>query len=278
MLKPGNIKLSEARASLFDYDISAPLNPTTVNSFSDESSRVQEVQYHNGGRIVSAFRVDPLFTLPIGRVLFLHSAKSNKSSFLPDAKALAGRGVTSLLIDAPWAEASFQERAPSMSPEEMRKIIIDTTIDLRRGADLLTASRAGANVAFVGHSIGAMVGGILSAVDKRFRALVLLAGVGHFSDLARLNANKADDAWTKRYRDVMSDIDPGHYVSTARFASFLFQLGLEDRMFPRAKFVEYYEVAGGNRDLIWYEADHFGLNEKGSADRIEWLDVQLQTI
>jgi fermentation-respiration switch protein FrsA (DUF1100 family) len=197
---------------------------------------------------------------------------------LEDAKMLAERGVASLLIDAPWSDERFAERAGSMPPSDWRDLLIATVVDVRRGADLLTAGQPWTNIAFVGHSLGAMLGGILSGVDRRFRAMVLMSGVGRFSDVAKANVPGASDAWLAEYRRATNDIDPVGYVGAATDALFLFQLGLEDHFFPRSQFIELYDAAAGSKDLIWYEADHFSVNEAGRADRIEWLDARMPSL
>jgi hypothetical protein len=67
-------------------------------------------------------------------------------------------------------------------------------------------------------------------------------------------------------------------VRTSKFASFLFQLGLEDDLFSRSKYIELFDSAGGTRDLTWYEADHMGLIDAGRAERVEWLDVRIRSM
>ena len=260
---------------LLEYDRSVPLDVTVADRSSDATSRVQDIEFTGGGRRVKAFRVDPLFTLPTGRAVFLHPAPGDRSSFMEDARSLAARGVTSLLLNAPWADPGFGTRVGSMSVREYRDMVIGSAVDVRRSADLLTMGQPNPGVGFVGHSFGAMVGGMLSAVDGRFRNMVLMAGPPRFSDVARANLPQSDKSVIEAYREAMAPIDPLGQVRSAGNVSFLFQLGLEDRFIPRSGFVELFEAAAGPKDLIWYEADHYGLNEAGRSDRIEWLDARV---
>jgi hypothetical protein len=54
----------------------------------------------------------------------------------------------------------------------------------RRGMDLLLARPDidPRRIPFVGHSYGAHWGAILGAIDKRFKTMVLMAGVAHIAD------------------------------------------------------------------------------------------------
>jgi uncharacterized protein len=94
-----------------------------------------------------------------------------------------------LLIDAPWANGPEFGKRASGRPEDVRDRFIEIAIDLRRAIDLISSLPCVDinRIAFVGHSLGALFGGILSGVDKRIRASVLMAGVGSFTDAALLN-------------------------------------------------------------------------------------------
>ena len=70
-------------------------------------------------------------------------------------------------------------------PELDREAYIQAVVDLRRGMDLLLA-RSDVDpkrLAYVGHSYGAQWGSILSGVDKRMKATVLMVGVAESADL-----------------------------------------------------------------------------------------------
>src|SRR5438270_10837729 len=70
-------------------------------------------------------------------------------------------------------------------PELDRDAFIHAVVDLRRGIDLLVARPDvdGDRIAYVGHSYGAQWGSILSAVDRRMKTTVLMAGVGEIGDI-----------------------------------------------------------------------------------------------
>lgn len=264
--------------NLFDYDDEVPADLAVRGEDTDLEWRVRDIEYRGARGRVAAYLVAPLFTLPVGRVLFLHPAPGDRSSFLPDAKLLAARGISSLLVNAPWADPGFGREFSERPPEEARERFVDAVVDARRGADLLTAGAPSTGLAVVGHSLGAMIGGILTGADARFRAAVLMAGAGTFGVLARLNAPGADPAWSAAFDRALAPLAPDRFVRRASSASFLFQCGLDDRLFSREELVRYFDSAGGEKELRWYETDHFGLGEAGRAERIEWLDFAVSSM
>ena len=74
-------------------------------------------------------------------------------------------------------------------PEHDRQEHTKTTIDLLRAVDLLTSRSEvdAGRIGYVGHSFGALFGGILAGVEKRIKAFVLMSGVGSFTDVAVAN-------------------------------------------------------------------------------------------
>jgi cephalosporin-C deacetylase-like acetyl esterase len=66
-----------------------------------------------------------------------------------------------------------------------RDIEIQAVVDLRRGIDLLLARPDvdPKRLAHVAHSYGAQWGSILSAIDKRMKTSVLVAGVAEIADI-----------------------------------------------------------------------------------------------
>src|SRR6202011_3560940 len=70
-------------------------------------------------------------------------------------------------------------------PELDREAEIQAVVDLRRGIDLLLARPDvdAKRLAYVGHSYGAQWGSILSAVDKRMKTSILMAGVAELGDI-----------------------------------------------------------------------------------------------
>jgi hypothetical protein len=119
--------------------------------------------------------------------------------------------------------------------------------------------------------MGALFGGMLSEMDKRIKACVLMAGVGSFTDVAQLNMPSLAGSELERYKTIMGPIDPIRHIKNAAPTALFFQFGLHDAFFPRQKFLDYYSAASEPKLIRWYDADHYTLNEVGRSDRIKWL-------
>src|SRR5258705_12415467 len=167
----------------FDYDQTAPLAIKTVKTESRGEARLYDITYASPkGGVVPAFLVAPKGKGPFAAIIWGHwywqnSEMRNRKQFLEEAVALASAGVVSLLTDGPVARPGHvQDRTPLN--EQQATDMVQQVIDMRRGLDLLLARKDvdPKRIAFVGHSYNASVGAILSGVDRRFKAFVLMAG------------------------------------------------------------------------------------------------------
>lgn len=119
-------------------------------------------------------------------ILFGHWGNGTRAEFIPEAKIYARAGAASLIPDYPWDRPEPWHKTPDHfdKPDIDREIYIQAVVDLRRGIDLLTRPDVDPKrLAYVGHSYGAQWGSILSAVDKRMKTSVLMAGVAECIDI-----------------------------------------------------------------------------------------------
>ncbi|MHB8120049.1 MAG: alpha/beta hydrolase family protein [Methanothrix sp.] len=258
----------------FSYNQKAPLNQEEAGIEYRNGISVHDISYAGlkEGRI-RAYLVVPPGKGPFAGVIFVHPGPGSRSSFLDEALTLAKANAICLLIDAPWANGPEFGKRASGRPEDVRDWFIEIAIDLRRSVDLISSlgSVDINRIAFVGHSLGALFGGILSGVDKRIKASVLMAGVGSFTDVALLNMPTLAGGELEKYKKIMEPIDPMRHIINAAPSVLFFQFGLQDVFFPKQKFLEYYEAGSEPKSIQWYNADHYRLNEVGRFDRIEWL-------
>jgi cephalosporin-C deacetylase-like acetyl esterase len=272
------MKPFEELMQIFDYDRQLPPVMEERAVEKRNHAEVHDISYFspNDGQI-RAYLVRPTGTGYFAGIVFVHPGPGDRSSFLEEAAELANKGAVSLLINAPWAYPDFGEQAMNMTAEDMRNMFVQTAKDIRRSVDLLQ-SRPEVDVnriGYVGHSLGALFGGVLSGAEKRIKALVLMAGTGSFTDVAVLNMPGLEGVALEAYRKTMEPIDPVNYVPHASPSALFFQYGLQDNFYSRKKFLDYYEAASEPKSIRWYEADHYRLNERGGSDRIEWLTKQL---
>ena len=259
---------------IFSYNQKAPLNQEEAGIEYRNGVSVHDISYAGlkEGRI-RAYLVVPPGNGPFAGIIFVHPGLGSRSSFLDEAITLAKANAICLLIDAPWANGPEFGKRASGRPEDVRDWFIEIAIDLRRAIDLISSlPNVDLNrIAFVGHSLGALFGGILSGVDKRIKASVLMAGVGSFTDVAQLNMPNLAGGELEKYKTIMEPIDPVRHIKNAAPMALFFQYGIQDVFFSKQKFSDYYDAGSVPKSIRWYNADHYSLNEEGRSDRIEWL-------
>jgi dienelactone hydrolase len=256
-----------------DYDHNAALDVREVSVEKRGKVSVHDISYASpkGGR-VPAFLVVPEGKGPFPAVLWGHwywsnSSMRNRSEFLDEAIVLAHSGVVSLLPDGPIARAGHVENKEPLNDTETPELI-QAIVDMRRGVDLLVARSDvdPARLAFVGHSYNAGVGGILSGVDKRFKAFVLLAG--GLSDALDLQSEDL-----KKYREKVGSekfdafiakngwLDPGLFVAHAAPATVFLQYGGQEKFLNPAR-ARYAVVVSEPKRLKIYDAPQCGATRR----------------
>jgi uncharacterized protein len=266
------------RLALFGYESALPLAIEETILEERDGATVYDVKYDALRQVqAGAYLVVPPGAGPFAGIVFVHPAPGSKATFLDESLIFARRGAVSLLIDAPWSERGMEGWGEVLAnPDTAVAEHIRTVTGLRRGIDLLMQRPIvdPNRVGYVGHSIGALIGGVLSGVERRVKAYVLMSGTGSFSGVAALNMPSLNGEALDRYRRTLSLIDPINYVDNAAPSDLLFQFGLEDMFFPKGTLQEFSEIASEPKSVRWYDAGHF-LNEEARRDRIEWLSARL---
>ena len=271
----------EQSRSLFDYDAKAPLDIQEAGTETRGDVRVVDLTYASpmGGR-VPAFLVLPPGEGKHPAVLFLHPGQGNRSTFLDEAVELAkDRGFVSLTISAPFLRPEAV-RGRVFDAEHDRKEQIQTIVDLRRGLDLLAARPEvdPARLAYVGHSLGATVGGTLAGIEKRPVAYILMAGLPSLSRANSHGDNRVATAFQTiltpedqtAYVDALAPLDAVHYVGHAAPAKLLFQFAHRDEFITYWDAAVYIQAASGPKEVQWYDTDH-SFNAEARKARGEWL-------
>ena len=271
----------------FDYDAAAPLDVRETDTERRGGVTLHEISYASpkGGR-VPATLVVPTRHGPFAAVIWGHwywqnSAFRNRKEFLAEAVALAPSGVVSLLTDGPVARPGHVTDRTPLNPRQFADLV-QQVVDMRRGADLLLARKDvdPRRLAYVGHSYNASVGGILSGVDRRFAAFVLMAG----------GLSAAADQKTEAYRKYREKVgperfdafvatyawaDPGRYVAHAAPAAVLLQYATREDFLSPAHVREYAALVSEPKRFVLYEAPH-ALDAAARRDRIAFLCEQLR--
>lgn len=271
----------------FDYDKSASLELKTIGTETRGDVTVYDVTYASPkGGVVPAYIVVPKGKGKFAGVAWGHwywgnSPMRNRKEFLDEAIAIAPAGVVSILPDGPIARPGFVEDKTPLNVKQTTDMV-QAVIDMRRAFDVLLA-RADVDpkrLAYVGHSYHAMVGAFLSAVDRRAKAYVLMAGP--LSDEVNMKS--------KEYRDYRQKIGPekfdafvneykwldeGKYVSHAAPAFVFMQFATQEKFLTPERAKLYDAYVSKPKLMLFYEAPH-ALNAEARRDRVKFLMEQLK--
>jgi dienelactone hydrolase len=278
------------------YDKNAPLNFKQQSVRNSDDIHIYDITYSapvgnrgvmvgpNAG-VVTASLVVPPGKGPFPAVIYGHwcmpgSDKMNRTEFLDEAIVVAHSGVISLLPDHVIVHPGFVEDKSPLNDQQIA-VQVQQVINLQRGADLLL-QRSDVDpkrLAYVGHSCDATAGGVLSGVDKRFKAFVLMAGslsdeadkkTKDYQDYRRkIGPQKFDD-----FVDKYSWADTGKYVSRAAPATIFLQYAMHEPFGGPDLFEQYATVVTKPKKFKLYDAQH-ALNAEATHDRILFLSEQL---
>jgi dienelactone hydrolase len=273
---------------LFDYDSHQPLGLRDKRLKDFSCGVIHDITYISpSGGPVSAYEILPRGKGPFAAVVFGHWGNGTRAEFIPEAKALACVGVISLLPDYRWDRPRpwMQDVDDFAHPDRDRKVRINTVIEMRRALDLLLArTDVDPNrVAYVGHSFGAQWGAILTAVDSRVKAAVLMAGVAEevdlleHSDNPRLQDLRASlpKGQLAAYLDTLRDINAINYISHAQAIPLLLQFASFEQYFDRASMERYAAAAPEHKTVLFYDSAHDLNDPQAFKDRFDWLQKHL---
>lgn len=234
---------------------------------------VHDVAYAvTGGETVRGYLVVPAGGGRHPAVIYTHPAPGTRATYLDEAVALAGQGVVSLVLDAPWSRREWWTGLFQDGGRD-RDHYTRVVVGLRRAVDVLSARPEvdRRRIGYVGHSFGASFGGVLVAVEPRIRAAILIAGPPSFTDIAAVNNRELTGDARARYAALVSPVDPVHNVGRAAGRPVLFQLPRQDELFSAQLLESYAAAAGQGKEVRWYEGDHYLKTPAARDDRIAWL-------
>src|SRR5215469_12797656 len=267
---------------LFDYDAKQPLDvqDKIIEEFPDGTLHDLTYTSPKGGP-VNAYLVVPKGKGPFATILFGHWGNGTRAEFIPEAKLYAKAGAVSLMPDYPW----YRSVDHYDKPEVDRDTEIQAVIDLRRGIDLLLARSDvdPARLAYIGHSYGAQWGSILTAVDKRMKTSVLMAGVAESGDvyLRTTDPGLTDFRKTQpagqleKYCEVLGQIDAVNFVGHAAPIPLLLQFANYEQYFDKTSMQRYISAASDPKKVLYYDTAHDLNDVQALEDRYNWLVEQI---
>lgn len=270
---------------MFGYNQNAPLDVQIAEIQGRDGVSIRDLSYSNvDGSRVAAYLVAPSKPGKSPGIVFLHGGEQSRSAFLDEAFSWATLGAASLLIDEPSVRAMPDFAEPEVDRDRYIRIILK----LRRGVDLLVSLPEidSERIGYSGLSFGAWMGAILSSVEKRIKAYVLIAGPPSMTAVLRSNQNPAvvqireclTNEQMENYLHTTASLDALHYISRAGPSALFFQFARHDELISERAALEYLQVASEPKLIKWYEAQHHNLfiNKAALRDRVEWLEEQLE--
>jgi len=244
---------------------------------------IRDISYSaGGGSAVRAYLVEPDgLARPHERagVLYLHwfhpgDPTSSRLEWVEEAVGLAGRGTVSLLPDLtfPW------NGDPVGDATDLR-VIVDQTIQVRRGLDLLQDRRDvdSRRIAVVGHDYGGMYGLLVAAVDRhRVRTAIAVNVDATFCNwFLQFWLGFEGDAATA-YQRLLEPVDPIRYVPFGPRGGTLFQFSVPDFFIPDSTARTLFAAASDPKDQRLYAGAPHKLDApEARADRVAWLAPRL---
>jgi predicted esterase len=192
---------------------------------------------------------------------------SNRTEFLPEARAMAARGAVSILVQGrmPWLEPpeSIAHDVPAVEREVRMLWYALVTLGNRPEVD------ADRGLAIVGHDFGAMYGSVFFGWDGHLDGMVMMAPTARWAD------------WFYRYWDIsdpedeylaaMAGLDPVTWLPLAAPRPVLLQFAEYDEYVPADVAAEISAAAGASAETRTYEGAGHELNEAAMTDRATWL-------
>jgi len=267
----------------FEYNARLPLGMEELGVEQRDGVTIHDITFASPleGKI-PAYLVMPQGEGPFPAVLYAHwydSDHSNRKEFLDESVSLAQEGVVCLLVDELFAAPFPRHKWTGRNAEQDRQIVIQQVIELRRALDVLVARPEvdSARIGFVGHDFGALFGAVLSGVDHRLRAYVLMTAAPEFDWFTISSALKPSEL--RQYRSVLMTVAPIEYVPHAAPAALFFQFARNDGFVPEVSALALFNAASEPKRIEWYKGSEGHVlqrNEQALQDRLEWMRQELR--
>jgi len=270
------IILAAMAATLYAQTVSLPdvsYDPQQPLEFQQQlvkdvgGARLYDISFASprGGRVTAYAVVPSRVEHPAG-IVWQHWGQGDRSTMLPDAFAMAKRGAASILVN--WPMNRPDPPRPT-TPQESVAVWLQGAVDIRRAADVLVEQYGvpPTRLAYVGHSTGATIGGVIAVAERRFRALVLMGGYASISATFPQSNRPAAEAFAA--------IDADRFLGRAAPAALLLQFARYDRFVTEEQSNRYAKSASEPKTVRWYDCGHEFNDAQSATDRQDWLAREL---
>ena len=274
-------------AAQFDYDVRQPFDTTCEPVGARTDAMIEGCGFTGpkGGRL-NFIKVSPKNAKPpFAGVIFQHGGGQSMTNYLSEAFILARVGVVSIVADAPARGEGKNSEINTMKLEAARDHQAEVVITERRVLDLLL-QQPGVDpkrVAYVGHSYGGIAGAVLAGIERRIATFVLLGAIPSYAHHMETNGatywqdmrKSMSTAEFARTMDLIRETDPDHFLPAAH-APILVQCASFDTDDNVKGCPEVHRLAGGPKQIKWYDDDHRFTSLEALRDRLQWLEKNLK--
>jgi dienelactone hydrolase len=203
---------------------------------------------------------------PVPCLVILHGLGGSKEIMAGMALEAAKAGYASLVIDEyGQGERGSLKTVPGQQAQELATTVSQTTVDVRRGLDYL-ATRPEINskrIGLAGVSLGAIIGTVVSGVDTRIKAAVLISGGGDWGLILKTLSSRdatVGGRSTSAFKNVnwanlsilLSPEDPLTFAPHIAPRPILMLGGRKDTtIVPQAQ-QELFDAARQPKQIVWY--------------------------
>lgn len=282
----GLLASQKSLAAPFDYDPTQPFDKT-CQPIPRQDVRLEGCSFAGprGGRVHFLIVSPRTAKKHSAGVIFQHGGGQSMTNYLSEAFILARAGVVSIIPDAPARGDGKNSELNTMKLEAARDHIAEMVVTQRRVLDLLLQQPGidPTRIAFVGHSYGGTAGGVLAGIEPRIATFILIGAVpsharhieengsGYWQQMrSRLSASEMEKTLA-----LLRAIDPVHYLPAAR-APMLIQCARLDSDDNVRACPEVHKLAGGHKQLLWYDDEHSFPSLEAVRDRLYWLQQHLK--
>jgi cephalosporin-C deacetylase-like acetyl esterase len=267
-----------------------PLEATRDRLSQTDDATLYKVTYRstNSQKVPALLFVPRQAKTPMPVVVLQHGLGGKKEDMLTDVMkaALVKLGYAGFAIDAALhGERKAAGQAVSTAFFSADKApIYQTVADLRRAVDYLESVPEvdAKRIGFYGVSMGGILGALVTGLDTRFRAPVLVVAGGDYGTiLENSDALKQATAGTlltpELVRQILADVDPINFVAHISPRPVLMENGKTDTVIPAAAAEALHKAARDPKTVRWYPGGHDIYTDPNAIkDAVDFLQTNLK--
>jgi pimeloyl-ACP methyl ester carboxylesterase len=253
----------------FKIDSSSYQNTLKIDWFSFTSP---------SGIRVKGFSIQLKNEKPHSAVIFQHEGRQSKEQFLLEAMYLAQSGLAAWAIDAP----NLCESPAHFNRSEVTYVYLEGVKNLLLLTSILKNQFKIQQIAFVGHSLGANLGAILSAQTADIQHFILMTCPHDLPDfyqqINEANIQKIKEQTAKERFDIwlsmLLPLEAKNYLPQSKSKIF-FQFAEDDEYISTELANNLFELCPQPKEIKFYSGGHL-LNRLAEQDRQDWLLANLK--